>query len=217
MLEIGDSLGNDLGWGLRRHVAASSGLRLVQADVSASGLAHPSFYDWPAHLATDLHRYHPQLVLVCVGGDDEQGMVVDGSAVQFPTPTWRRAYRGRVRTLLREARGAGALVLWVGMPVMQQPGFSAGMETINGIDREAVGATPGAAFLSVWQLFADPAGAFQADAAVNGTVTALREPDGVHYAEAGEDVIATFVVRRIASLFGVRLSPTDPAVITGWG
>src|SRR5438270_8423849 len=38
ILEIGDSLGNDLGWGLTRHLAAGTGLSLVQLDRSATGL-----------------------------------------------------------------------------------------------------------------------------------------------------------------------------------
>ena len=60
VLEIGDSLGNDLGWGLTRHLAATSGLNLVQVDKSSTGLSNSWFYDWPDHLAAYLHQYHPQ-------------------------------------------------------------------------------------------------------------------------------------------------------------
>jgi hypothetical protein len=215
VLEIGDSLGNDLGWGLARELPAGSSLNLVQLDKSSTGLANTGYYDWPAELETDLGLYHPQLVLVCLGGNDEQGMEVDGSAVQFPSPVWTAAYLTRVRQVISEAAASGALVMWVGMPVMEDPDYSQGMEILNSLYQQGVRADPNAAFASTWQLFSEQ-GAFQAVADVNGISENLREPDGIHYSFTGEDVIATYVIDEIASSFHVQLAPTNPAVITGW-
>ncbi|MDA8061498.1 MAG: DUF459 domain-containing protein [Actinomycetota bacterium] len=217
VLEVGDSLGNDLGWGLAREVSPTSGLELVQADVSATGLANRAFYDWPAQLEVDLHRYHPQLVLISLGGDDEQGMLVDGRAVQFPTPAWQRAYIGRVASMLAEAVASGAYVLWVGMPVMEQPEFSAGIALLDSLYLRVVHTFPEAAFVSTWKLFAGPGGRFEQGAEVDGAPASLRQADGVHYSFTGENVLATYVVRQIARIFHVRLAPTDPEVVTGWG
>ncbi len=217
VLEIGDSLGNDIGWGLGRHISAGSGLDLVQLDRSATGLANSSFYNWPAELPSDVHRYRPQLVLICLGGNDDQGMQVGSSAVQFPSPAWKKAYIARVRRLVSEAAASGAYVLWVGMPIMQQPSYSHGMQILNALFRQGVASSPNGTFISTWSLFSGPRGAFQSDAVVNGTPTSLRQPDGIHYSFAGEDVVATYVVRELASVYHVRLAPKDPAVITSWG
>jgi lysophospholipase L1-like esterase len=214
VLEIGDSLGSDLGWGIARHVGPASGLDLVQADKASTGLADPSFWNWPAELATDLGEYHPQLVIVCLGGNDEQGLYAGGTPVQFPTPAWKAAYLGRVRQIVHEATAAGAYVLWVGMPVMQQPGFSEGMQILDSLFAEGVASDPNAEFLSVWRLFADPAGQYANSAEVEGSTVSLRQPDGVHYSFAGEDVIATYVLSHLAAMFHVRLAPVHPAVIT---
>lgn len=216
VLEIGDSLGNDLGWGLARQLGPASGLDLVQVDKSASGLANSSFYDWPAQLAVDLGQYHPQLVLVSLGGNDEQGLEVDGSAVQFPSPAWQTAYVARVRQLVSEATAAGAYVLWVGLPVMQQGSYSAGIEILNSLYQRALAPTPTASFISTWSVFANPQGAFQPEAVVDGTPALLRQSDGVHYSEAGEAVIATYAIRQMALLYHVPLVPLDPAVISSW-
>jgi uncharacterized protein len=215
VLEIGDSLGNDLGWGLARELPSGSSLNLVQLDKSSTGLANTGFYDWPTELETDLGLYHPQLVLICLGGNDEQGMEVDGSAVQFPSPAWTAAYLTRVRQLISEAAASGALVMWVGMPVMEDPDYGQGMEILNSLYQQGVRADPNAAFVSTWQLFSDQ-GAYEAVADVNGSPEDLREPDGIHYSFTGEDVIATYVLREMASIFHVQLAPTNPAVITGW-
>jgi uncharacterized protein len=215
VLEIGDSLGNDLGWGLARQLPSGSILNLVQLDKSSTGLANAGYYDWPAELETDLGLYHPQLVLISLGGNDEQGMEVDGAAVQFPSPAWMAAYLSRVRQLISEATTSGALVLWVGMPVMEDPDYSQGMEILNSLYQQGVRADPHAAFVSTWQLFSEH-GAYQAGAAVNGVAQNLREPDGIHYSFTGEDVIATYVIDEIASIFHVQLAPTNPAMITDW-
>jgi hypothetical protein len=215
VLEIGDSLGNDLGWGLARELPSGSDLKLVQLDKSATGLANAGFYDWPTELETDLGLYHPQLVLICLGGNDEQGMEVDGSAVQFPSPAWTAAYLTRVRQLTEEAAASGALVMWVGMPVMEDPDYSQGMELLNSLYQQGVRTDPHAAFVSTWQLFSDQ-GAYQGVADINGTPESLRESDGIHYSFTGEDVIATYVIDEMASIFHVQLAPTNPAVITHW-
>lgn len=216
VLEIGDSLGNDLGWGLGRHVAPTGGLSLVQLDRSDTGLSNSSFFDWRAQLSADVNQYHPQLVIISLGGNDEQGMEVNGSAVKFSTPDWQAAYLARVRQLVSEATASGAYVLWVGMPIMQQPSYSQGMQTLNTLYQQGVSAEANATFVSTWSLFSDPQGQFQSGATVNGTKTTLRNADGIHYSYAGEDVLATFVIRQIATIYHVQLAPTDPAVITGW-
>lgn len=216
VLEIGDSLGNDLGWGLDRHLSPTSGLHLIQDDVSSTGLVNRSYYDWPTHLATELRTDRPQVVLVSLGGNDQQGMIVGGRAVQFPTAPWKAAYLQRVKGLIREATSAGAYVVWVGMPVMQQPGFSEGMAILDSLYRRAAASDPYAEYVSVWDLFADPAGGFASEAQVNGHPAEVRESDGVHYSFVGEDVLATYAVRQLAADLHVRLSPTAPQVITGW-
>jgi hypothetical protein len=216
VLEIGDSLGNDIGWGLARHLAPATGVNLIQLDKSATGLANSSSYDWPAQLAADLHQYRPQLVVVCLGGNDEQGMEINGSAVHFPTPAWKSAYLARVRQLVSQATTSGAYVLWIGDPIMQQPSYSEGMQILNALYQQGVASESNATFLPTWSLFSNPQGAFQSSVMVDGTRTTLRQADGIHYSFAGEDVIATYVIREMALIYHVRLVPTNPEVITSW-
>ncbi|MDA8373753.1 MAG: DUF459 domain-containing protein [Actinomycetota bacterium] len=216
VLEIGDSLGNDLGWGLLRQVPTGSSLHLIQLDKSDTGLAKPSFFDWPSHLALDLREYKPQLVLICLGGNDQQGLVVNDSAVQFPSSAWETAYAVRVRQLVAIAVSSGAYVLWVGLPIMQQSSYSQGTQILNSIYQAVINTEPDATFVPTWSLFSNPQGQFQANAMVNRNQEALRQPDGVHLTYMGENVEATYILREMALIYHVQLAPKDPLVVTGW-
>lgn len=215
VLEIGDSLGNDLGWGLDREVASTTGVTLVQRDRSSTGLVASWYYDWPRHLAALLAQYHPDLTIVCLGGNDQQGMSVNGSSQPFDSPGWRSAYRGRVRTIDQLATRAGSYVLWVGLPIMDPYGYRQGAVVLNSLYRSVAASVPGVAFVDTWTLFANAAGQYRATAPVNGVSVALRSSDGIHFSVAGENVLATYVVRTVADVYHVRLSPRAPATITG--
>ncbi|MDE3203971.1 MAG: DUF459 domain-containing protein [Acidobacteriota bacterium] len=215
VLEVGDSLGNDLGFGLRRQLPSSSGLTLVQLDKSSTGLANPGFWDWPAEMATYLAQYHPQLVVICLGGNDQQGIEVSGTALQFPSASWQSAYSARIRQMLNEATSAGAYVAWVGLPVMQQPSYAQGAALLDSLYQKAVATDADAIFIPTWSYMAGLGGAFASSAAVNGVRTTIRAADGVHLTYPGEDVLATYVIQQLASAMHVALAPATPAVITG--
>jgi lysophospholipase L1-like esterase len=217
VVEIGDSLGSDLGWGLAREVAPSAGITLVQLDKSSTGLAVPSYFDWPAQLAMALPRYRPQLVVICLGGNDQQGIVVDGKPVQFGTPAWRTGYLARVHQLAAEATRAGAFVLWVGLPVMQQPTYDRGTQELDADFQAGIAGLPRAAYVSTRATFAGPTGAYASQGYVDGVTVGLRESDGIHLSLVGENVAASYVLQQVSALFDVRLAAVAPAVIQRQG
>ena len=167
-------------------------------DKSSTGLANSWFYNWPVNLATDLAQYHPQLVIVCLGGNDEQGMTVNGNAVPFGSTAWKKDYLGYVREVVTEATQSGAYVLWIGMPIMQPYSYNQGITILNALFEQGVTSEPNATFVPMWSLFSNPEGQFESQAAVNGVETTLREADGIHFSFSGEDVLATYVIREMA-------------------
>ena len=214
VLEIGDSLGNDLGWGLRRQLSGYRWLTLLQEDKSSSGLSTPWFYNWPAHLNTLMHRYHPNVVIVDLGGNDQQSFFSHGVLKSEGSAPWRAAYVNDVRQILDVARAGGAQVLWVGLPVMQPSFYSQGAALLNSLYVRAITGEAGAAYLPTWRLFATPNGSFQSSARVNGVSVALRAGDGVHFSEVGENVLSTYVVHEWGLLFHLPLRAAESAVLS---
>ena len=204
VVEIGDSLGEDLGFGLHDVLRSFEGVELVQAAKGNSGLVQPQYYDWPTHLATLLAAHRPDVVVVFIGANDVQDFYADGVLQQFGTAGWEQAYAQRVATLMAEATAAGAKMLWVGMPVMKSVRFSSSMAKLNDIFQAQAALHPGVTFFASWDLFTDAAGKYVTTAQVDGKSVTLRTPDGVHITfgngGGGADVLAAAVVGALPRL-----------------
>ena len=81
------------------------------------------------------------------------------------------------------------------------------MVFINSQFAKVTTSVPGMAFLPTWDLFANAKGQFEDAARVNNIPSLLREPDGIHFSYAGENVIATYAARSLGDIFHVRIAP----------
>jgi hypothetical protein len=207
VLEIGDSLGNDLGWGLARQLGHDHAVRLVQADKSSTGLLTPWFYNWPQKEKVLLSQYKPQLVVIMFGANDEQNLRVNGHVLAFGSAPWVSAYTDIVTKMASAATKSGAYVLWVGMPIMQPNGYRQGMILINSVFANVATTAPGMTFLPTWDLFANAQGHFVDAARVNNIPSLLREADGIHLSYVGENVLSTYVARSIGAVYHVQVTP----------
>jgi hypothetical protein len=207
ILDVGDSLGEDLGIGLGSTLGTDPLVRVVQAAYGDSGLARPDFYDWPAHLAADLAEYHPQVVTILIGGNDSQNFDVNEEPVVFGTAEWHTIYSQRVALMMSETLQAGAKMVWVGLPIMSNPVFSASMQTLNAIYEAQAARHPGVEFLSTWSLFSNAEGQYSAYLTNSSGQTVLaRDPDGVHIAPPGGcDMVAEAATNEIEKIWHVHL------------
>jgi len=198
VLEIGDSLGIDLGEQLQPQLDATGRVTTTVASVGDTGLANTSFYDWPAHLAALLTSDRPQVVVVFLGANDDQGLDIDGTAAEPGSSPWAAGYAQRVDEVLAEATGAGARVVWVGMPPMQDPDLNAAMALEDGIYQRQTENFPGTLYVSSAPVLGTASGLYRTtgvDAA--GSAVALRTPDGVHLTPDGASVLAGVVIAAI--------------------
>jgi hypothetical protein len=213
-LEIGDSLGTDLGEGLRLQLEKNPAITLVVKTTVAAGLTNSWFYNWPGHLKKFLAQYRPQLLIVFLGANDEQAMVVNGHAAPFDTHAWRSKYESNVTTVMKEAAAVHCVVMWVGMPIMNPFGYRQKMQVINSIFSDVALKMPDATFLSTWEFMADAKGNFRFNARVNGKLQSIRTPDGIHLTYMGQNLLATYVVTQLRLTYGLALEPAYPVRFT---
>lgn len=209
VLEIGDSLGIDLGLQLQAQLDSTG---IVDTTVRAegdSGLCNTAFFDWPTHLAVDLATYHPEFVVVFIGANDDQGTYVDGTPTAPDTPAWKRAYAGRVDSILREAERAGARVVWVGMPPMEDQDLAAAMQIENAIFGREVTTYPGTVYVSSTTTLGTSQGGFRSTGTDGqGNIVTTRTSDGVHLTPAGAGLIAHAVIGALENRWQLSLGTT---------
>ncbi|MGH8988557.1 MAG: DUF459 domain-containing protein [Acidimicrobiales bacterium] len=206
VLEIGDSLGVDLGEAMERSWPSPS-VQLTMAARGDTGLANRSYYDWPSVLTGLLASVHPQVVVVLLGANDLQSMVTGSTVTYDGTSAWNAQYAARVASIVTESVRSGAHVLWVGEPAMQTTFINAGMTRIDGIAQKVVARDPGrAAYLSSSSVLA-PGGSFSFDVTdPTGQQNEVRTPDGVHLMAAGADLLAEAAANALARDWGIRVA-----------
>ncbi len=213
ILSIGDSLGEDLGYGLRDILGSHRNIRLIRAAVGSTGLVNTAYYNWPLKLKAELATYHPQLVVVLMGGNDALSFNQNGHFVKFGSSLWRRDYGARVATMMNVATRAGARMIWVGLPIMGPKSVlpNSSMKALNSVYQAQAQRHPGVIYLSGWKVFQGPDGQY-VEYLKNrtGMSQIVRDSDGVHIAPpAGQELIATAVIGALDRATGLRICPSN--------
>lgn len=184
---VGDSLLNLAGRELRKALVASG---RVDVDVDyrpSTGLVRLDYYDWPAKLSRRLSRAPaPDAVLVMMGANDSQHMVVDGQKLERWGEDWTAEYAARVQRMLAALREGGSEVYWAGLPVMKHARHRRTAEVVNAILAAEAEADPMVHFLPTGALFSGEDGGYSRFLTdTEGRRFAARETDGVHFTMSG--------------------------------
>jgi hypothetical protein len=210
VLVVGDSVGLDLGQPLVNALAGFGDVTTYLDGRIDTGLTRPDYFNWPAELQIDLVNQQPQLVVVMIGANDPQGLVTPDGSIRFGQPGWDEAYSARVAAFIHEVNNAGAHVLWVGMPPMQNPGLDAALKHLNSLVQTQVADTKdgGAAYLSSAPSLGDQHHNYTAYVTnSSGAVTNIRTPDGIHLTPDGGARLAAAVVTAMEGQLHIQLDP----------
>lgn len=214
ILLVGDSLGNNLGYGMISQLSKQSTLTFTRKAKASTGLSNPWFYNWHTNLATYLTTYKPNMVIVFLGANDRQDYVINGVRQVFGTEAWKKTYRANITKLATAATKSGAYVLWIGMPIMKPYNYAKGITLIDSQFAMAVPSVPGAIYLPTRAFTADASGAYREGGLVNGKYAQIRGEDGIHFTSLGQQVLATYVINSIVRTYHVKMYPTNPAYLT---
>ena len=196
LLVAGDFTAQVVGDSLARAAAATE---VADAEVhveSASGLTRQDYFDWPDALDRDVADLEAEVVVVVLGVNDAQGIVLDdGTPAQLDDPRWAEEYHRRVGDLMDQLRADDRMVVWLGQPPMRDADFGARMAALNQIYAAEAADRPWVAFVDPAAVVGGPGGAY-ADAGTDqaGAPVELRQADGIHLTPAAGDLIATHVL-----------------------
>lgn len=202
ILVVGDFLADGLAEGLVTAYAQSPGIRIVSSTSGSSGLVRDDYYDWPAAIGPIIEEQKPSLVIVMVGSNDRQQLLVDGSREKVRSAKWTEEYGARAGRLVKEIRGRGLPLFWVGLPSFKSSSMSNDMLAFNDVYRGVVEAA-GGQFIDIWDGFVDENGAFSSVGPdMNGQRVRLRGSDGINLTRDGKRKVAFYVERPLNRLLG---------------
>lgn len=217
VLVIGDFMASALADGLTVAFASDPGIVIEKRTDGSSGLVRNDHLDWPQTLTTHIADIKPALVVIMLGANDRQQMVVNGKREKFQTEPWKVEYEKRVATIIDIARQNKVPFVWTGLPAFSSPSLSADAATLNNYYR-AKAEFAGGEFIDIWDGFADENGKFIASGAdIDGQPVRLRGSDGLSLTKAGKRKIAFYVEKPIRKLIGRELpaiSALNPASAT---
>ena len=148
---------------------------------------------------------HPNVVVFSFGADDAHDYMGGAHVGPFGSPSWVAEYRRRVDGVTRELNAAGIYVVWLGLPIPDGPGFKKSFPVVNRIlESVAKAHAKQSTYVDTWHLLDDFHGRYTAYLRVHGKLTQMRLPDGVHYTQAGGDLVAAQVVQQLRAVYRLR-------------
>jgi hypothetical protein len=191
----GDSLMIEVGHAFTRRSESLTSIDVFKRNPVGSGFADPSKYDWPKQLAKDVGEFKPDVTVMLIGSNDKVPMTINGVKVPPFTAEWNAEYIKRVQAGIDITTNTGAIVVWIGMPVMRSDQYSETARTLNAIYEQICEDDPRAYYLDGYKLFSDADGKYSAyliDSA--GDNQLVREGDGIHFTPAGGDRVVEAVL-----------------------
>jgi len=109
------------------------------------------------------------------------------------TDPWKTAYLQRLNNFLAQLRLANKPAVWVGLPPMRAPTYSAAISQISSLHRLA-SVSVGVEFVDIYERFTGEDGRFSATGPdLSGQQATMRKGDGIHFSSAGSDKIVFFL------------------------
>jgi len=165
------------------------------------------------------------IAVIDFGANDTQGIYDGGHAWPLLSDGWKQVYGARMDRFVNTLRDQGAMVYWVGLPVMRKPEFDSQISDMLAFYDARMTAL-GVPYIDVKALSEDANGEFNDYLPVAGSAEPrlMRANDGIHMTMAGYERIAQPVATRIQDyvtrarrFLQIDAPPPAPAVSASQG
>ena len=209
ILVVGDFLGSGLAEGLTTAFTENAGIKIVDRTSGSSGFVREDFYNWPEEIDGLITSVRPAAIVVMIGANDRQQMLVDGARETVRSESWNKEYAKRAEALAKAISARNVPFLWVGMPPFKSSKMMLDMLAFNEFYRAAATGA-GGEFVDIWDGFVDENGAYVSNGPdLNGQPARLRANDGINLARPGKRKVAFYAEKPLYKLLGQ--DPSAPA------
>jgi hypothetical protein len=205
VLLVGDSIMRQTGPALTRQVGDR--FTVHNEGVNGSGLLTPGVFDWPDHLAQDLARTDPDVVVMLFIGnytDDpaELWVTPDGERVaNVNSPAFAREWGRQVDAATAAIADRGATVVLVLPPPMAVAELQSVVAALRAEYERVAADWDFVRLADATEAVGGPNGEWVADLpAGDGSLRPVRVPDTVHLAEHGQRLVAREIAGKVRGL-----------------
>jgi hypothetical protein len=179
---VGDSLAQGVGFAADA-VFKPFWVEVFKQGRISTGLARPDYFNWMAQMHTIVDRAAPDLILVMIGENDNQGLLYpDGTLEQdIGTFDWAEHYQARVERFAKIATSDGGHVVWIGLPNVSDKSRWDFIQKQDAIFQSVADELPNVSYFDSWNTFAAADGGYSAFYRDGTKVSEIRAPDGVHF------------------------------------
>lgn len=183
---FGDSFGDGVEWGLRQQLPRK-GFEVLKYSQPASGFTRYRRLNLEKQATEQLGGAAVDIAVVSFGANDTQGIITDaGEHAPLLSDKWKAQIGARLDRFVGLLRKHKAMVYWVGLPAMREPGLEADVRAINNFYAERM-ARLEVPFIDTRPIVDDGKGGYAAylDDPKTGKRTLIRDGDGVHMSMTG--------------------------------
>ena len=203
----GDSQAFYLGHRLRDS-RLSDVLEITLNQLHSTGLARPSYFNWPVHFFAVAAQFDPEVVVATLGSNDWQSMTApEGQTLSRGSDEWRAEWRRRLGVAFDVLEAPHRQVIWVGLPPTRSDEFREGYAVMNQIAAAAVAERDFVTMIDIWDIFGGDEpyrDAVPPPGDPEGRPVDVRQQDGVHLNQTGSrwvvDLINDQIERIIAEI-----------------
>ena len=192
VLLAGDSMMQGVAPHLASMLRRQYGIESVDLSKQSTGLAYPSFFDWPATVRREFKTGHYKVLVMMLGANDTWDIIQKGRAVAFGSDSWKSAYSERVASILEAAQEHHVRVIWLGAPPMGREKMINRVPVLNEVYSREAAKHPGIAkFVPTGPVLSPDGNTFAKflDLPRRGKVM-VRSDDGVHFTSTGQRLLA---------------------------
>lgn len=187
VLMIGDSVMGDVDFSMARLLKKEQpSWKVIDAHKVSSGLANQTYYDWPKTSAKLVSQHKPDYVVVLVGTNDAQGMMINGRGAALGKDNWMEEYKQRILKMTSNFDENSVKWYWIQLPVVRDSGFNQRLQFVRQVQKDTVGTN----LVETESIFGNTDHSQSVD-------MKLRAGDGTHLNSNGANLVAEHVWKRI--------------------
>jgi hypothetical protein len=201
---FGDSFGKGVRAGLLNQLSSKAGYEVTDYAQEAIGFTRYKSLNLEKHVADQLGSNSVDVAVISFGANDAQGIITpEGHYAPFMGPLWQQELGGRVERYVGILRAHKALVYWVGLPHMRDPGLERDVTAINDFYHAQMDRL-GVPFIDSRPISSDAHGQFTPylNDPKDGKRTLIRVGDGIHMTIPGYIWITRDLADRIRNYVG---------------